>query len=154
MPDGRCDAVSRLVKATAACLYRALTDRAQFARWIAPEGAHALIDCFDPRPGGSLEITLTFDRRGSGKTTSDTDRVKGCFLELQKDRRVRQAFIFESDDPAHAGTMIMTWVLTPAVDGTLVEVLAEDVPVGISKEDHQAGMESSLANLARLVETK
>jgi len=50
--------------------------------------------------------------------------------------------------------MIMTWVLTPAVDGTLVEVLAEDVPVGISKEDHQAGMESSLANLARLVETK
>ena len=36
--------------------------------------------------------------------------------------------------------------------GTAVEVVAENVPAGISTEDHRVGMESSLANLARLVE--
>ena len=65
---------------------------------------------------------------------------------------MRQAFAFESDDPALAGTMTMTWELTPAVGGTAVEVVAENVPAGISKEDHRVGMESSLANLALLVE--
>ena len=50
---------------------------------------------------------------------------------------MRQAFAFESDDPALAGTMTMTWELTPAVGGTAVEVVAENVPAGISKEDHR-----------------
>jgi uncharacterized protein YndB with AHSA1/START domain len=152
VPDHRSDTASRLIKATAARVYHALTDKAQFALWIAPEGARASIDHFDPRPGGSLQITLTFDRPGGGKTTANTDTVKGRFLEIHKDRSVRQAFVFESDDPSLAGTMTMTWALTPAVGGTAVEVVAENVPAGISKEDHRVGMESSLANLARLVE--
>jgi uncharacterized protein YndB with AHSA1/START domain len=152
VPDQRSDTASRLIKATAARVYHALTDKAQFALWIAPEGAHASIDRFDPRPGGSLQITLTFDRPGGGKTTANTDTVKGRFLELHKDRSVRQAFVFESDEPALAGTMTMTWELRPAAGGTTVEVLAENVPAGISEADHRVGMESSLANLARLVE--
>jgi uncharacterized protein YndB with AHSA1/START domain len=126
--------------------------QAQFALWIAPEGAHASIDRFDPRPGGSLQITLTFDRPCGGKTTANTDTVAGRFLDLHKDRRVRQALVFESDDPALAGTMTMTWELTPAAGGTAVEVVAKNVPAGIPEEDHRVGMESSLANLARLVE--
>jgi uncharacterized protein YndB with AHSA1/START domain len=152
VPDQRSDTASRLIKATADRVYHALTDKAQFALWIAPEGAHASIDRFDPRPGGSLQITLTFDRPGGGKTTANTDTVKGRFLELHKDRSVRQAFVFESDEPALAGTMTMTWELRPAAGGTTVEVLAENVPAGISEADHRVGMESSLANLARLVE--
>jgi hypothetical protein len=89
VPDHRSDTASRLIKATAARVYHALTDKAQFALWIAPEGAHASIDHFDPRPGGSLQITLTFDRPGGGKTTANTDTVKGRFLEIHKDVRVR-----------------------------------------------------------------
>jgi hypothetical protein len=36
--------------------------------------------------------------------------------------------------------------------GTRVEFRADDVPPGISAEDHAAGLNSSLANLARYVE--
>lgn len=59
---------------------------------------------------------------------------------------------FVSDDPAFAGTMTMTWTLADDPGGTRVEIRADDVPSGISAEDHTAGMASSLANLAEHVE--
>jgi hypothetical protein len=59
---------------------------------------------------------------------------------------------FVSDDPAYAGTMTMTWEVTAAGAGTRVDIVAEDVPDGISAEDHAAGLASSLRNLAAYVE--
>ncbi len=47
----------------------------------------------------------------------------------------------------------MTWQLTPTSGGTEVTVTATDVPPGISQADHEAGIASSLANLASYVET-
>ena len=44
--------------------------------------------------------------------------------------------------------MRMTWRLTDVGAGTLVEFIADNVPAGISAEDHAAGLASSLANLA------
>jgi hypothetical protein len=44
--------------------------------------------------------------------------------------------------------MTMTWRLTEVDAGTLVEFIADDVPAGISAEDHATGLASSLANLA------
>jgi hypothetical protein len=38
-------------------------------------------------------------------------------------------------------------------DGTLVEFIADDVPVGISAGDHSAGMTASVQNLARYLDT-
>ena len=63
-----------------------------------------------------------------------------------------QAFRFESDDPAFAGTMRMTWTLRPTGGGTELTVRAEDVPDGIRREDHLAGLNASLANLAAFLE--
>ena len=74
MPARRSDTAHRLIKASGARVYRALTDEAQYARWIAPDGARAAVDGFDPRPGGALLVTLTFDRPGGGKTTADSAR--------------------------------------------------------------------------------
>ncbi|BAV67025.1 SRPBCC domain-containing protein [Sphingobium cloacae] len=149
----RTDRASRFIRATPKRVYQALTDPGQFAHWIAPEGARATIDRFEPEPDGALQITLTFDpRSGSAKTTANTDVVKGRFLTLDRGRCVKQAFEFESTDPAFAGTMTMTWRLALALGGTTVEVTAEDVPPGISAADHHAGMASSLANLAALFE--
>jgi len=48
--------------------------------------------------------------------------------------------------------MTMTWQVTAADAGTRVDIVAEDVPDGISAEDHAAGLASSLANLAAYVE--
>jgi hypothetical protein len=48
--------------------------------------------------------------------------------------------------------MDMTWDLAPTPLGTHVSVTAENVPVGIKAKDHQAGMTSSLENLANYLE--
>lgn len=44
--------------------------------------------------------------------------------------------------------MTMTWEITALEDGTRVDIRADQVPDGISAEDHAAGLASSLANLA------
>jgi hypothetical protein len=59
---------------------------------------------------------------------------------------VVQAVDFVSEDPAYAGTMTMTWAVHATDAGTLVEFAADDVPDGMSAEDHSAGMTSSLDN--------
>ncbi len=105
---------------------------------------------FDARPGGSYRLVLTYDDAAvaHGKATAGSDVVEARFVELVPGARVVQAVDFVSEDPANAGTMTMTWELRPAGDGTRVEIRADDVPAGISPEDHAVGMASSLANLA------
>ena len=66
--------------------------------------------------------------------------------------RVVQLVEFESEDPAFSGEMTMTWLLVPVARGTQVTIRAENVPEGIPPEDHEEGMRSTLANLARFVE--
>lgn len=83
-----------------------------------------------------------------GKATADSDIVEGRFIAIVPGVRVVQAVEFVSDDPAFAGTMTMTWELSAVDGGTRVEIRADDVPAGISADDHAAGLASSLANLA------
>src|ERR671927_426904 len=74
------------------------------------------------------------------------------FVDIVPGERVVQAVDFVSDDPDYAGTMTMTWEVTAVDAGTRVDIVAEDVPDGISTEDHAAGLASSLTNLAAYVE--
>jgi uncharacterized protein YndB with AHSA1/START domain len=105
---------------------------------------------YDARPGGSYRLILTYSdpANASAKSTTDTDVVDARFVDLVPDHRVVQAVDFVSDDPAFAGTMTMTWELAPVEGGTLVEIIADDVPAGIPAADHTAGLTSSLQNLA------
>ncbi|AKQ66639.1 Aha1 domain family protein [Myxococcus hansupus] len=125
------------------------------ATWLPPEGMKGHIQVFDPRAGGTYRMTLTYERSehpAPGKSSEREDIVNGQFVELVPDARVVQRFEFESDDPAFAGTMTMTWKLTPRAEGTEVTIVCENVPAGIRQEDHLAGMTSTLANLAAFVE--
>jgi len=88
----------------------------------------------------------------SGKFTRDSDVVEARFVDIVPGVRVVYAVDFVSDDPAYAGTMTMSWEVTAADGSTLVDITAEDVPDGISVEDHAAGLASSLANLAAHLE--
>jgi uncharacterized protein YndB with AHSA1/START domain len=99
-------------------------------------------------------MVLTYsDASGEpGKASADSDIVEARFVEIVPGERVVQAVDFVSDDPAYAGTMVMTWQVTPADAGTRVNIVAEDVPDGISAEDHAAGLDSSLTKLAAYVE--
>jgi uncharacterized protein YndB with AHSA1/START domain len=99
-------------------------------------------------------MVLTYEdaSAGTGKAGADSDIVEARFVDVEPNMRVVQAVDFISDDPAFAGTMAMTWELSVEHGGTRVEIRADDVPTGISPEDHAAGMQSSLANLAAFLE--
>ena len=150
----RTDTGSRVVAAPPDRVYAALVDAEALATWLPPDGMSGRFERFDARPGGSYRMVLTYaDASGApGKATADSDVVDGRFVELVPGRRVVQTGDFESDDPAFAGTMTTTWTLEATGGGTLVTIRADDVPDGISAEDHAAGLASSLANLATFVE--
>jgi uncharacterized protein YndB with AHSA1/START domain len=99
-------------------------------------------------------MVLTYDDASAamGKASADSDIVEARFVEITPGVRVVQAIDFVADDPAYAGTMTMTWELSAVDGGTRVEIRADDVPTGISAEDHAAGLASSLANLAAYLE--
>lgn len=79
-------------------------------------------------------------------------RAQGEFLELVPSKRIVQRIVFESENPAFAGAMTMTWNLDEVSGGTKVTIVCENVPAGIRQEDHEAGMSSTLANLAAFLE--
>jgi uncharacterized protein YndB with AHSA1/START domain len=150
----RTDSASRVVTAPAARVYAALVSEAALVAWLPPAGMTARFERFDPRPGGSYRLVLTYAEGSttSGKATPDSDIVEARYLALVPDVRVVQAVDFESDDPAFSGTMTMTWEAVPVDGGTRVDITAEDVPDGISADDHAEGLASSLANLAAYLE--
>ena len=135
-------------------VFAALVDSEALAAWLPPGGMTARFERFDPRPGGSYRLVLTYLDASSaqGKATTDSDIVEARYVDIVPDVRVVQAVDFESNDPAFGGTMIMTWEVTAIDGGTRVDITADGVPDGISSEDHAAGLASSLANLAEYLE--
>jgi hypothetical protein len=59
---------------------------------------------------------------------------------------------FESEKPEFAGSMTMTWSFAAVDQGTEVTVRCENVPEGIRPGDHEAGLTSTLENLAGFTE--
>ena len=150
----RTDRASRVIAAPPDRVFAALVDPDALAAWLPPTGLTGRFERFDARPGGTYRMVLTYAdaSTAAGKSTADSDVVEGRFVDIVPGVRVVQAVTFVADDPDYAGTMTMTWALTPAEDGTRVDIRADDVPAGISAEDHAAGFASSLANLAAHVE--
>jgi uncharacterized protein YndB with AHSA1/START domain len=150
----RTDSAYRVIAAPPAQVFAALVDREALAAWLPPDGMTGRFERFDPRPGGSYRLVLTYAdaSRAMGKATADSDIVEARYVDIVPGVRVVQAVDFVSDDPAFAGTMTMTWEVTAVEGGTRVDITADDVPDGISAEDHASGLASSLANLAEHVE--
>lgn len=150
----RTDTASRVIAAPPQRVFAALIDRDALEAWLPPGGMTGRFERFDPRPGGSYRLVLTYlePDASSGKATADSDVVDVRYLDIVPGERVVQAVDFVSDDPAFSGTMTMTWAVTEASGGTRVDITAKDVPDGISAEDHAAGLASSLSNLARYLE--
>ncbi|MGH9158456.1 MAG: SRPBCC family protein [Vicinamibacteraceae bacterium] len=149
----RVDAASKVIRASPRQLYHAFIDPDALASWLPPEGMNARIEQYDAHKGGTYRIVLSYQSPNHltpGKTSDDSDVVRGRFMELVPDERIVQLVEFESDDPAFAGEMKMTWAFTAVPAGTEVSILAENVPGGIRQEDHEAGFRSSLENLARV----
>ena len=150
----RTDTASRVIAAPPDRAYAALIDREALTAWLPPDGMSGRFERFDARPGGSYRLVLTYADASAapGKAAADSDIVEARFVDIVPGVRVVQAVDFVSDDPAYDGTMTMTWEVTAVDAGTRVDIRADDVPAGISEEDHAAGLASSLANLAAYLE--
>jgi uncharacterized protein YndB with AHSA1/START domain len=148
---GRTDSASLVMDAPLGRVYTALVEPQALLKWLPPQGMSGQFEHFDVRPGGSYRMRLTYADapEAGGKSSANSDVVDVRFVEIVPDERVVQAVDFESDDPSFAGTMTMTWSVTAVSTGsTRVDIRADDVPAGISAEDHIDGLRSSLTNLA------
>lgn len=150
----RTDTASRVVAAPPERVYGAFVDPDALTTWLPPDGMSGKLERFDPRPGGTYRLVLTYDDASAspGKTTTDSDIIEARFVDLIPGERVVQAIDFVSDDPSYSATMTVTWQITPVEEGTRVEFIATDVPDGISPDAHAAGLASSLENLAGYIE--
>jgi len=150
----RTDKASRVIGASPESVYAAFVDPELLAAWLPPEGMTATFERFDLRSGGSFRLVLRYSDAAyaPGKAAVDTDIVEARFVDVVPGVQVVQDVDFVSDDPAFSGTMRMTWEVTPVEGGARVDITADDVPDGISAEDHAVGLASSLAKLALHVE--
>jgi len=149
----RIDSASRTILATPRAIFRAFLDPEVIGKWRPPSGMTAEIYSFDARAGGGYRMAFVYEDAGAtGKSEADRDVFTGRFVELVPDSRIVEEVDFDTTDPAFARTMRITTQLTPVSDGTKVTFTAENVPPGISADDHRKGMESSLKNLAMLLE--
>jgi len=151
----RSTCVSRIIKAPRRTIYRAFLDPEALVSWLPPRGMKGRVYEFDAREGGVYRMSLTYvesDHSPRGKTSDHTDVVRGRFLELIPDERIVQLIEFESKDPAFAGPMTIKWTLADVLGGTDVTILCENVPEGIRPNDHEAGIRSTLENLAAFTE--
>lgn len=130
--------------------YGALVDPEALAKWVPPSGMTGRIERFELRPGGSYRMVLTYTnpRASRGKSTADSDIVEARFIDIVPGARVAYEVQFVSDDPAFAQPMTVTWEVTAVAGGSRVDITADNVPDGISAQDHADGMTSSLSNLA------
>lgn len=150
MATKRIDSASKFILASPWTVYAAFAEPRALERWVPPKNMTATMLHFDFREGGSYRMRLTYKdpESGRGKSSDDADEVEVRFVKLISPKRIEQEVAFESDDPAFSGVMRMRWTFDGVKDGTLVTIRAEDVPRGIRPEDHEAGMSSTLDNLA------
>jgi uncharacterized protein YndB with AHSA1/START domain len=145
--------VERWIAAPPERVYEALLDAAAVAAWRVPEGMTSEVHAFEPRVGGRVRVSLSYDDPARvGKSSRRTDTYAGRFTELVPNRRVVEVDEFETDDPALQGAMTMAFELTPERGGTRVTGSHDGLPPGLSEEDNREGWRSALDRLAALLD--
>lgn len=153
--SGSTTRVAKVIRAPRMAVYHAFLDRDAVTAWLPPATMKGRVHVFEPHVGGRIHLTLTYQRPEDarrGKTSGNTDTVRGHFVELVPFQRIVEVVEFDSPDPALAGEMRITASLVDSDEGTEVTMLCEDIPEGVRPEDHEAGCRSSLDNLAALIE--
>lgn len=134
-------------------VYQALLDGEALPKWKVPDDMTCVVHAFDPREGGEIRVSLTYEPpTGHGKTTSSTDTYHGRFVKLVPNEQVVEVDEFESEDPAMRGEMTITINLVDADGGTDLLVTHNNLPDGLSPADNEVGWRLSLGKLAALLE--
>ena len=146
--------VRQLIDAPRERVYDALLDPTAISRWKVPTGMTCQVHEFDPREGGAVRVSLTYEARDRvGKTEGRTDTYRGRFVRLVPNELVVEVDEFETDDPALRGEMTTTISLSDANGGTELVAVHDRLPEGVSSADNEAGWPEALARLTALVES-
>lgn len=134
----------RVIKAPAARVYKAFTDKNALEYWSPPYGFTGTVHEIDVREGGGYRMSFTNFSTGS----SHTFAVK--YLELVPNERIRSTDQFDDDNLP--GEMVVTVDLTTVSCGTELHIVQEGIPAVIPVEMCYLGWQESLEKLTRLVE--
>ena len=147
--------VTRHIDAPRRAVYQALTDPEAVSRWRFPLGMSCEVHEFDPREGGAVRISLTYDDADqAGKTSEHTDTYRGRFVRLVPDELVVEVDEFETTDPALQGEMTTTISLRGAGGGTELVAVHDGLPPGVPAADNELGWHEALTRLAALLKQR
>src|SRR3989442_15972909 len=114
---------SKFIKATPEALYRAFTDPAALAIWLAPGDMTGEVHSFDDRVGGGYQMALYYpscEKTFRGKTSEREDRFTARFVQLTPRRRIVEAIAFDSVDLAFFPGMMRMIVFVAVIVGIKV----------------------------------
>ncbi|WP_315838371.1 SRPBCC domain-containing protein [Bradyrhizobium prioriisuperbiae] len=158
MTDSRANTssrTSRIIRARPEELYAAFIDPMALVEWLPPAEMTGTIHAFTAGVGGGYSMSLVYpesERTFQGKTSEREDRVSVRFVELTPPRRIVEAVVFDSPDPAFHGEMTMVITFGDVPGGTEVVFACSNLPPGLRPEDNDAGARLSLAQLAQRFE--
>lgn len=145
MPEtGNTVRLHRVFKAPPDRVYRAFTEPAAMAKWIAPYGFVCTVHHFEGRVGGSYRMSFT--NFGTGKSQA----FGGKFIELVPG--VRLVYTDQFEDPSMPGEIRVTIELKKVLCGTDVAIVQANLPAAIPVEFCYLGWQESLVQLAHIVE--
>jgi len=136
--------ITIILRAPAERIYRAFLDPAAIAKWNTPHGFTAAVHHIDPTEGGQYRMSIT--NFGAQETHHST----GTYTQLQPNRRIQIAFVF--DDPAIPGQITMTADLEETPSGTRLTITQTGLPPQIPPDEGILGWQESLQLLKLLVE--
>jgi uncharacterized protein YndB with AHSA1/START domain len=130
--------VTRRIRATPERIYTFFTDPALWARW---QGTSTTVD---PRPGGLLQVAM--GHGGSGL-------AEGRFVELDPFERIVFTWGWATSplSTLPPGSTVVTVVLRPDGDGTLVTLTHDSLPQ-LERDIHEAGWSLYLDRLVTVAE--
>jgi uncharacterized protein YndB with AHSA1/START domain len=135
----------RVLRASAASVYKAFVDPDALARWLPPYGYLGKVHEMDARVGGGYRMSFT--EFGSGQTHTFT----ADFTELVPGEKICRSERF--DDPNLPGEMEVTITLREFECGTDLRITQAGIPDIIPADSCYLGWQESLLQLAKLVES-
>jgi uncharacterized protein YndB with AHSA1/START domain len=138
--------IHRVIKAPPERVYKAFTNPAAMAKWLAPNGFTCTVHQMDVRVGGTFKMSF------SNLVTGHSHSFGGDYLELKPNEKLRYTDVF--DDPNLPGLMTVTVLLKVVSCGTELDVTQEGIPDVIPLEMCYLGWQDSVRQLMELVETE
>jgi uncharacterized protein YndB with AHSA1/START domain len=133
--------LKRHLKATPERVFDALTRAEELAAWFGPEAVTIRNLEADPRPGGAYRLEMHYE-------DGSFYGLAGRYLEVERPSRLVMTWVWENGDYAGQETLVSI-VLRPAPDGTLLELTHENLAGIEARDKHEGGWSSTFDSLER-----